>query len=66
MSGNQTKKDVSTSTRRAIINLLNERGQSEYYASPIGYHTKSAVPSILEVSIRLGMIRCMLRDVFNE
>ncbi|MGE6576682.1 helix-turn-helix transcriptional regulator [Paenibacillus xylanexedens] len=26
MSGNQTKKDASTSTRRAIINLLKERG----------------------------------------
>lgn len=26
MSPNQIKKDVSTSTRRAIINLLKERG----------------------------------------
>ena len=32
MSGNQTKKDVSTSTRRAIINLLKERGGMDVVA----------------------------------
>lgn len=32
MSGNQTKKDASTSTRRAIINLLKERGGMDVVA----------------------------------
>lgn len=37
MSGNQTKKDASTSTRRAIINLLKERGEWMLWHSPLSF-----------------------------